>query len=144
MIMKKDLEKAVEILNEEHCTCVLCCGSDRYTASHRGVRPLLDWLDSGIDFSGFSAADKVVGNAAAFLYVLLGVRAVYAPVMSKAAVHTLRINGIEIKCDEVVEGIKNRAGNGGCPMEKSVKGISDPMIALSAIRMKLKELSQRS
>lgn len=140
--MNYDLINAVKILNKEKCTCVLCCSDEKYTASHRGVKPLLDWFDSGIDFNGFSAADKVVGNAAAFLYVLLGVKAVYAPVMSEAAVNTLKDNGIEFEFDEIVQGIINRTGDGNCPMEESVKGISNPAAALSAIRMKLKELSK--
>lgn len=138
--MNCDLTNAVEILNKEECTCVLCCGDEKYTSVYRGVRPLLNWFDSGIDFNGFSAADKVVGNAAAFLYVLLGIKAVYAPVMSEAAIHTLKENGVEIQYDLAVEYIVNRSGDGNCPMEESVKGISNPEKALCAIRKKLKEL----
>ncbi|MDE5973209.1 MAG: DUF1893 domain-containing protein [Eubacterium sp.] len=138
--MNYDLTNAVEILNKENYTCVLCCGDDKYTSSKRGVKPLIDWLESGIDFNGFSAADKVVGNAAAFLYVLLGIKAVYAPVISEAAIHTLKENGVEIQYDLAVEYIVNRSGDGNCPMEESVKGISDPEKALCAIRKKLKEL----
>lgn len=140
--MNYDLINAEEILNKEHCTCVLCRGDDKHIATHRGVKPLLDWLDSGADFNGFSAADKVVGNAAAFLYVLLGVKAVYARVMSVAAARTLKDNAIEFKCDEIAEGIINRSGDGNCPMEESVKGITDPAKALEAVRAKLKELTQ--
>ena len=72
-----DLENAKQILLEGGYTCVLCRGKEIYTATARGVRPLVDWLDSGLDLRGFSAADKVVGRATAFLYVLLGVRTVH-------------------------------------------------------------------
>ena len=58
-------------------TCVLCRGDAILTDKRRGVRPLLDLLDSRENFVGYSAADKVVGKAAAFLYQLLGVEFVY-------------------------------------------------------------------
>lgn len=138
--MNCDLVNAVKILNKENYTCVLCCGDNQYTSAKCGVKPLLDWLESGMDFNGFSAADKVVGNAAAFLYVLLGVKAVYALVISEAAIHTLKENGVEIQYDLAVKYIVNRTGDGCCPMEECVKGLSDPKKALCAIRIKLKEL----
>ena len=67
-----DLENAKKILSDGSYTCVLCKGKDTVSSSFRGVKPLLDLLDSGKDFSGYSAADKVVGRATAFLYCLLG------------------------------------------------------------------------
>lgn len=57
------------------------------TSTERGVKPLLQWLDGENSVKGFSAVDKVVGRAAAFLYVLLEVKEVYAGVMSEGAAH---------------------------------------------------------
>ena len=57
------------------------------TSTERGVKPLLQWLDGENRVKGFSAVDKVVGRAAAFLYVLLEVKEVYAGVMSEGAAH---------------------------------------------------------
>ena len=131
-----DLSKAKHILIEGAHTCVLCRGDAVYTADARGVTPLVDWLDSGLDLRGFSAADKVVGRATAFLYVLLGVRAVHALVMSTPAKEALVAGGIEADCDREVSGIINRRGDGPCPFEEAVLGITDPMEALTAIRKK--------
>lgn len=131
-----DLKRARALLSEGGYTCVLCRGDAVHTATARGVRPLVDWLDSGLDLRGFSAADKVVGRATAFLYVLLGVRAVHAPVMSTPAREALEANGITALCDREVPGIINRRGDGQCPFEEAVLGITDPMEALSAIRKK--------
>lgn len=131
-----DLSKAKRILTEGAHTCVLCRGDAVYTADDRGVKPLVDWLDSGLDLRGFSAADKVVGRATAFLYVLLGVRAVHALVMSTPAKEALTAGGIEADCDREVGGIINRRGDGPCPFEDAVLGITDPMEALTAIRKK--------
>ena len=132
----RDLEQARRMLTAGGYTCVLCRDDAVHTATARGVRPLLDWLDSGMDLTGFSAADKVVGRATAFLYVLLGVRRVHALVMSTPARNALETNGITALCDREVPGIINRRGDGPCPFEEAVLGIADPALALNAIRKK--------
>lgn len=138
--MSGDPERAKELLGGGAYTCVLCRGEETVVCTERGVKPLLDLLDGGSDLKGFSAADKVVGKAAAFLYVLLGVTEVYSPVMSEAAARVLRENGIEPRCDTLTEKIVNRAGTGICPMEAAVAELSDPSEALRAIRKRLSEL----
>ncbi len=142
--MKNDITKAIELLNEGHYTCVLCKGDVLYTSTQRGVKPLLDWLDDKVDLKGFSAADRVVGKGAAFLYVLLGVKEVYAHVMSDEAIRTLAENGIQQQCDVSVKNIINRAGTGICPMEEATREISDPKEALQAIKQRLTELKSRT
>ena len=132
----EDLQQAQQVLLSGNYTCAVCRGNEIHTATTRGVRPLLDWLDSGLDLRGFSAADKVVGRATAFLYVLLGVRHVYALVMSTPAKNALVENGITALCDREVPGIINRRGDGQCPFEEAVLGITDPTEALTAIRKK--------
>lgn len=131
-----DLKQAREILLRDGYTCVLCRGGTVHTATARGVKPLMDWLDSGLELAGFSAADKVVGRATAFLYVLLGVRRVHALVMSTPARQVLVEHGIEALCDKEVPGIINRLGDGQCPFEEAVLGITDPQEALETIRKK--------
>ena len=140
--MEKDLEKAISLLGEEY-TCVLCRGEEVLTTVARGVRPLLQWLDGGVE-PGFSAADRVVGRGAAFLYRLLGVRAVYARVMSEPAVRVLEEGGITALPDRVVPGIVNRTGDGPCPFEAAVLHITEPGEALRAIREKMAALALRS
>ena len=136
----QDLQQARQILTEGGYTCVLCRGDQVHTATARGVRPLVDWLDSGLDLTGFSAADKVVGRATAFLYVLLGVKCVHALVMSTPAKNALEENGITALCDREVPGIINRRGDGSCPFEEAVWEIQDPENALTAIRKKMDEM----
>ncbi len=135
--MNSDLTKAAALLNSGAYTCVLCRGDAVFTGTERGVKPLLGWLDGGVDLNGFSAADRVVGKAAAFLYVLLGAAAVYAPVMSKAAISVLEENGIQAHCGQAVEQIINRAGTGICPMEEAVADAAKPTEALNRIRSRL-------
>lgn len=134
----KDLERAKAILEKEGYTCVLCKGERIYSSNHRGVRPLLDLLETNV--SGFCAADKVVGKATAMLYCLLNVKAVHAQVISQAALQVLQSRGIAVTWDAQVEYIRNRAGDGRCPMEQATENIDDPQSALVAIQKKMKEL----
>ena len=86
------------------------------------------------------AADRIVGKAAAFLYVLLGVRTVYAPLMSVPARETLHAHGIEAIADTVVPAIRNRTDTGFCPMESAVWDISDPCEAKAALERTISEM----
>ncbi len=142
--MRTDLEKATEMFKSGKYTCVLCKEKEIITCTERGVKPLLYMLDGKSELKGFSAADKVVGKAAAFLYLLLGVKTVYAPVMSLSAIHLLEANGICPRYDNSVENIVNRSGTGICPMEETVKELCVPTEALKAIRHRLAELQSRS
>ena len=100
----------------------------------------MDFLDSGRDFSGFFAADKVVGRATAFLYCLLGVRQIYAQVLSKGAQQVLEEYGIPYFYDCLVPGIRNRNDTGPCPMEAATSNFTTPQEALVAIRETLEKL----
>lgn len=135
--MKLDTKKAITLLNDGDYTCVVCRDDILYSATVRGVKPLLDWLDNGPSLQGFCAADRVVGRAAAFLYCLLGVTEVYARVMSRPAAEVLAAHGILVQADTLTEGIINRKGTGPCPFEAAVMGITDPEEALITIRQKL-------
>ena len=135
-----NLLKARSLLESGNHTCVVCKEDSVYTTSQRGVAPLLNWLDDGVDLKGYSAADRVVGRGAAFLYCLLGVKEVHARVMSRPAAQVLRAYGIEADADTFVEGILNRTGNGPCPFEAVVMEIQDAETALTAIRNKRKQM----
>lgn len=138
--MEQNLRKAMHLLNTGNYTCVACLGDTVYTATHRGVAPLLSWLETGTSLKDFSAADRVVGRGAAFLYCLLGVKEVYAKIMSLPAAEVLRAHHIHAEAELFVEGIINRAGDGPCPFEAAVMEIHDAGEALTAILAKRDEL----
>ncbi len=137
--MNKDLKQAKELLSGGY-TCVLCKNNNLLKTDQRGVKPLLEFLNSGKDFSGFSAADKVVGKGAAFLYVLLNIKAVYAKVISRSAKAVFDENNIHYEYDNLVPAIKNRTNTGFCPIESALKNIDNPHMALEKITETLKNL----
>ena len=138
--MENNLSKARTILESGDYTCVVCRGDAVLTATERGVKPLLHWLEGGQDLQGWSAADRVVGRATAFLYCLLEVKDVYARVMSHPAAEVLKAAGITAEAGQLVDGIINRRGTGPCPFEAAVLDIQDPNEALAAIRRKMEQM----
>ncbi|MCM1544489.1 MAG: DUF1893 domain-containing protein [Ruminococcus sp.] len=140
--MKTDLLYAKSLLHNRGYTCVICKDGIVHTSTAHGVKPLLDLLESNIKVDGFYAADKVVGKATAFLYVLAGVCEIYADVMSESAKRVLDEYNIKCYCDNIVKAIRNRTDTGYCPMEQSVLDIDNPIEAKTAILQKLKELQK--
>ena len=120
--MDKFIDTARQKLINGGYTCVLLTDGFEYTSYDRGVKPLLTLLQSNRSFSGAFAADKCVGAGAAHLYVLLGIRAVWANVISASAIEVLKNNQIEVYYDKSVPYIINRKGDGMCPIENAVSG----------------------
>ena len=87
-----------------------------------------------MDLKDYSASDKVVGKAAAYLYMLLGVKRLFTQVISAPALEVLESENIEVSFGQVVENIKNRTGTGICPMESCVLNIDNPYDALQEIK----------
>ena len=131
---------ARSLLAQGFYTVVLCRDDVTYTDTRRGVAPLLALLDSATDVVGFAAADKVVGKAAAFLYLRLGVASVHATVISAPAYDLLTAHGVHVTYDTLVPAIRNRAGDGYCPMETVTLPLTDAMEAEATIRQTLAEL----
>lgn len=121
-------------------TLALCRGGEVVTSDLRGVMPMLGFLREGRDLSGFCAADRVVGRAAAMLFAKAGVRAVHAEVMSDGAVALLAAHGIDALCDVRTAAIENRQKTGLCPMESAVAGIEDIDAGIAAICRRAEEL----
>lgn len=137
-----NLTKAKKLLLQTDNTCVLCNDEVVLTDKRRGVRPLLDLLESNTDISGFSVADKVVGKAAAFLYCLLNIKKLYTPVISQPALDVLQNAHIPVEYDVIVSAIQNRTKDGFCPMEQAVWNITEPHDAHMAICEALKALTK--
>ncbi len=137
------MKRAKEILFTGGYTCVIISGDETITSTRRGVAPLISLCaERGFNsFSGASAADKVVGRATAFLYLLLGVSKIFAGVVSESALSLLKENGVEILYDELVKNIINRKGDGICPFEEAVLNITDKEDAYSKITAKIHEMN---
>lgn len=135
-----DLEKAKNIFSEGKYTVVLCKDDDVVSSETKGINPLVEFLESDIDFSDYSVCDKVVGRAAAFLYVLMGVKEVHASIMAKLAIQILDRAEIKYSADQFVETIENQSRTGIDPIEEAVIRSGSPVKAFEDIKNKLESI----
>lgn len=133
-IMTDNMKKAVNKLDQGGYTLVVVNGEREYTSKLSGVFPLLDIIKNAPEvLSGACVADKIVGKAAAVLFVYSGVKEVYAKTVSSYAILVLKKAGINLVYEKKVPFIKNRAGTDICPMEKLVLDIEDPKAGAAAL-----------
>ena len=135
-----NLERAKQILSDGEYTCVLANEKITLSTKERGVKPLVKWLESSLDFHDFSAADKVIGKGAAFFYLLLGIKSIYAFVISTPALELLRERNVYVEYSQEVDNIINRQGTGICPFEEAVLPITDEKLAYQLIKEKMQSL----
>lgn len=89
------------------------------------------------DLSGYSAADVIVGKAAAMLFVKAGIAEVYGKVTSAAGRDYLIRHNIPCSWDTLTESIINRKGDDICPMEKTVADLCDAQEGYEALKARL-------
>lgn len=139
-----NLAQLKDLLLTENHTCVVAVGSQVFTCGESGIRPLLKLIESGTDFRGGRAADRIVGKAAALLYAHMGINELYAEVLSEQALPVLREYRIATEFGVLTKEINNRNMNGICPMEQTVISIDEPLAAYAALAEKVRSLSKSS
>lgn len=104
---------------------------------------MMKFIGMGKDLKGYSAADMIVGKAAAMLFVKAGICAVHGKVMSEAASEYLEAHHIPHSYDKLTEQIINRTGDNICPMEAAVANISAPEEGYKALFNKIQEMRKK-
>ena len=110
------------------------------TSQKKGISPMMEYIEKGIDLNGFSVADVVVGKAVALLFVKAKIVSVFSKVISESALAVLKNYNIPVEYETLVPYIINRKKDGMCPMEKTVINENNPEIAYNLLKEKLKEL----
>ncbi len=137
-----DIGIAVRELNG-HSIC-LCREGEFLTDDGRGISPMMRFIAVGRVLAGFSAADIIVGKAAAMLFAKAGIVRVHGRVMSVSGRAYLESCGIPCTYDVLTEKIMNRQGTDICPMEKTVADIDDFEEGYKALKTRLEELRSGS
>lgn len=135
-----DRELAIRGLHG-HRLC-LCRNGSCITDDGRGISALMRLLSEGTDLRGYTAADPIVGKAAALLYVKAEIAGLHAGTLSRGAQVILEQYGIPYSFDLLTDRIINREGTDICPMERTVLEIDEPEAAFSALQKRLKELQK--
>lgn len=137
-----DLETATKMLTGH--TLALCKAGEVVTSDLKGISPMLSLLGEGRDLSGFSAADQVVGKAAAMLFVKANVKAVFAKTLSLAGRDYLDQHGIPVTFETLTERIMNREQTDVCPMERAVADTDDVDEGCRILQITLNEVRRKS
>ncbi len=139
----ENLKKAIEIINGTQNVFAAVKGESTITSDLKGIGFLARLCNQNENLCGYSAADKIVGKAAALLFVKLGIKCVYAQTISKGALEVFERYGTEYGYAEKADTIMNRENTGMCPMENAVKDCNEPDEALKAINETLERLRNK-
>ena len=139
--MEQSLQKAKLLLRSEEYTCVfLLQNGAPFCYKERGIKPLLAALNADMDTTNAVVADKVVGKAAAFLYALMKIKALFVITVSEPALAVLNSAGILVEYENLVPAIRNRDNTGGCPMESAVWDVESAEEARKVLEGKVKRM----
>ncbi|MFC1486485.1 DUF1893 domain-containing protein [Thermoproteota archaeon] len=115
-----DLEIAKLTLKEKNLSLVIVNnGKVVFETKKQGVNGFLQAIETlNQDLIEASVADKIVGVAAALLFVYSGVSSVFAFTISKGGLKVLEDNNIVCQFGKKVSNILNRSKTDVCPFEK--------------------------
>ena len=143
-MMEQAVASAVQLLRDGQAACVVLRDGEIVRAeTGRGVAPMIRLYEDGA-LQGAYVVDKIVGKAAAMLMTLGGVSGCYALTVSRAALDWFVGHGIPVEYEVCAEYIVNRTGDGMCPMEQTVKELTDATEALAALKQKIADLRKRN
>jgi hypothetical protein len=140
-VKNQDLEFAKSKLIEEDLSlAIVKKGKVIFETKKQGIGGFLQAIEKlDKDLVAASAADKIVGVAAAMLCVYAGVVSVFALTISEGGMKVLEDNNIACLFEKKVPNILNRDKNDVCPFEKlaMASGSSDE------VYVKLKSLASQ-
>lgn len=139
----KYIQKATLIIKNTDAVFAYVSGWRTIRSDKKGIGFVCSLCDRKANLSRGAVADKIVGKAAALLFVLLKVNTVYAETISKGAAEVFERYGIHYEFGVMTDRIVNRTGTGLCPMENAVRDIDEPRAAHEAVKQTLKMLTQK-
>lgn len=131
-----DLSIAKEGLKQKNLALVIAKkGKIIFETSSHGIGGLLRAIEElDKEMKGSSAADKIVGKAAALLCIHAAVFAVFAVTASEKGIQALKDNNVVCQFENRVPHILNSKRSDICPFEKLVIDISNPNEAYEKLR----------
>jgi len=134
--MRADLNLAKQRLNQKNLNLVIAKSSRvLFETKAQGIRGLLEAIKKlGSDMIGSSVADRIVGRAAALLFIHSGVIAVFAVTASDDGIEVLKSYSIFNEFMRRVPRILDSKKVDVCPYEKLAAKFSNPKEAYEELR----------
>ena len=134
------VKEAVKKINSGKVSLILIKDGKVIDSSKtRGISHIMELYDRGLLKDAFDC-DIIIGKAAAMIFYAGGVKSCYGRTVSEEALKFLTEKGINITYGETAPVIKNRKGDGMCPMEETVLSEKDALCAIELLRAKIKSL----
>lgn len=131
-----DLEIAKNRLKITNATLVIVKNKKIiFESNSKGIGDLVKAIEffKG-ELSGSSAADLIIGKAAALLFIYASFNSVFAKTISRSAISALKNSNIKFEYEKIVPRIMNREKNDICPFEKLVIDCNSPTQAYKKIK----------
>lgn len=140
--VRMDLDWVRDLIEKQSYSVVVAQDGCMLTYGDRaGIADLLDIRQRlGRGAARSIVGDRVVGKAAALIMRSMGVRAVYARLVSDAGVDTLAAGRVYLEYGTRVPAILDRDQRGPCPFEAAVAAIDDPRLAVATLTHTLERL----
>jgi hypothetical protein len=134
--MRADLETASKRLNQKSLNLVVVKnGKVLFETESHGLNDLVEAINQlQSSMKGSSVADRIVGRAAALLFVYSGVSAVFAATISDGGIEILSNNNVFHEFENRVPRILNLKKTDVCPFEKLVAELSSPEEAYERLK----------
>ncbi len=129
-----DIQIAKKLFYTKGCSLVLCKDEKTECFADGGIELLIKLVESGKNYSSYSVCDRIVGRAAAFLYVLMGIKEVHAKVMGRLAIQILDRAQILYSADQFVDFIKDLKDVELNEVEDAVVRSGSPKVAFQDIK----------
>jgi len=119
-VENQDLELAkLKLIEEDLSLVIVKRGEVIFETKKQGITGFLQAIEKqDKNLVAASAADKIVGVAAAMLCVYAGITSVFALTISEEGIRVLEDNNITYLFEKKVPNILNRNKNDVCPFEK--------------------------
>lgn len=138
------IAQAKELVRNGDKDCVVVKNNRIISAENtKGIHHIITLHEKGA-LRDAIVADEIIGKAAAMVFSYSGVVRCYGKVVSKAGYEWLKNHGVSVEYECLVESIRNRKGDGICPMEETVLEIFDEREALKALKETMARLSKKS
>lgn len=134
--MSTDLKLAKNKLIQKNLRLVIVKnGKVLFETKSHGIYDLLKAINKlQNDIKDSSVADRIVGRAAALLFVFSGVQAVFAVTASDGGIEVLRKNSVFCEYEKRVTNVLNLKKTDVCPFEKLVAKLSNPEKAYKMLK----------
>ncbi len=119
-VQNQDVELAkLKLIEEDLNLVIVKKGKVLFKTKRHGIRGFLQAIEKlDGNLVAASAADKIVGVAAAMLCVYAGVTSVFALTISEEGIRVLEANNVAYRFKKKVPNILNRDKKDVCPFEK--------------------------